>query len=84
MNGNKDILIDDGIHKAFVEVDEEGTKAAATTGWSFPMTGTVMEQPVPIPVFRADHPFSFLIWHKPSKCILFLGRVTNPAAEAKP
>ncbi len=74
MTGDKDIFIEDGYHKAFVETNEEGTEAAAATGFSIRRTGA----PAPAPVFRADHPFLFLIVHRPSNCILFLGRVTNP------
>ena len=65
------------LHKAYVDVDEKGTEAAAATvmveaGAAFrPLE-------VPIPVFRADHPFLFLIMDHRSGSILFLGRVTNP------
>lgn len=73
MTGNKELFIGFGIHKAFVEVNEEGTEAAAATG-----VGMITGEPRPSPVFRADHPFVFFIRHKPTNCILFLGRVTNP------
>jgi len=73
MTGNKDLFIQEVIHKAFVDVYEEGTEAAAATGLTM-MTG----MPPKLPVFRADHPFVFLIRHKPSGCILFMGRVTKP------
>jgi serpin B len=75
MTGNKDLFISEGIHKAFVETNEEGTEAAAATGMIL-KSG----MPPPVPIFLADHPFLFLIRHKPSNCILFLGRVINPAA----
>lgn len=75
MTGNKDLFIGEVMHKAFVETNEQGTEAAAATG-------VVMFQGEPsrqtVPVFRADHPFLFLIRHKPSNCILFFGRVTKP------
>jgi serine protease inhibitor len=74
MTGGKDFFIGQVVHKAFVDVYEEGTEAAAATG-------VVMKSgmaPRPKTVFRADHPFIFLIRHKPSGCILFLGRVTKP------
>ncbi len=77
MTGNKDLFIQKVIHKAFADVYEEGTEAAAATGMIMMPTGAV--RPLkPVPVFRADHPFVFLIRHKPSGCILFLGRVTKP------
>lgn len=77
--GKKDLKIDEAIHQAFVEVNEEGTEAAAATAVMFP-TGT---SPGPhkepkIPVFRADHPFIFLIQQKSTGNILFIGRVVNP------
>jgi serpin B len=74
MTEKRDLFIDNGVHKAFVEVNEEGTEAAAATGVYMRILGTYR----PPPVFRADHPFVFLIRHKPSGCILFLGRVTRP------
>jgi serpin B len=75
MTGRKDLFISQGVHKAFVETNEEGTEAAAATGWALQYSGTVAYHN---PEFRADHPFVFLILHKPSNCILFFGRVTKP------
>jgi serpin B len=74
MTGNHDLFIQESSHKAFVEVNEEGTEAAAATGHSMKLLGA----PRPSPVFRADHPFVFLIRHRPSHCILFMGRATKP------
>ncbi len=66
-------------HKAFVEVNEEGTEAAAATAvgmtGSFPLRPG---KPPPIPVFRADHPFLFAIRVRKSGAILFLGRIARP------
>jgi len=62
------------VHKAFVDVNEEGTEAAAATGVG--MTVAVFR--ARIPVFRADHPFFFLIRHNATDSILFMGRVLNP------
>jgi serpin B len=63
------------IHKAFVEVNEEGTEAAAATG----VVVKRGSDEVPIRTeFRADHPFVFLIRDNRSGSILFLGRVANP------
>jgi serpin B len=64
------------VHKAFVEVDEKGTEAAAAT--AVVMCEATSAGPR-IPVFRADRPFLFLIRDKVSGAILFMGRVTNPA-----
>ncbi|EDO35650.1 predicted protein [Nematostella vectensis] len=63
------------LHKAFVEVNEEGTEAAAATAAIMMMRCAIMREPL---VFRADHPFLFLIQHCKSKCVLFMGRVMNP------
>ena len=64
------------IHKAYVDVNEEGTEAAAATG--VVMKAMLARRPVPTPVFRADHPFFFLIRDTRSGSILFLGRVIDP------
>ena len=74
MTGNKDLFINAVIHKAFVDVNEEGTEAAAATAVTMRMTAVA----TPPPEFRADHPFLFLIRHNPSGSILFIGRVINP------
>jgi serpin B len=63
------------IHKAFVDVNEKGTEAAAGTGV---VVGTYGVEPAPA-VFRADHPFLFLIRDNRTTNILFVGRVVNPA-----
>src|SRR5579884_1047026 len=76
MNGKRDLFISDVVHKAFVDVNEEGTEAAAATGVVH-MRGVAM-RPRPTPVFRADHPFIFLIRDNFSGAILFLGRVNDP------
>jgi serpin B len=64
------------IHKAFVDVHEEGTEAAAATAV---VVGKV-SAPLPPPpaTFHADHPFTFLIYENQTGSILFTGRVNNP------
>jgi serpin B len=62
------------VHKAYVDVNEEGTEAAAATGAA--MTLSAVRSP-PIPVFRADHPFILVIRDVRSGSILFLGRVSE-------
>lgn len=78
INGKSDdLLISEVVHKAFVDVNEKGTEAAAATGV---MMAT---RSIPVPpqeIFRADRPFLFLIREKTSGSILFLGRVVNPLA----
>lgn len=75
INGKRDLLISAVIHKAFVDVNEEGTEAAAATGV---VVGLASAGPEEIPVFRADHPFLFLIRDNDSGSILFIGRMMNP------
>lgn len=75
INGKRDLSISAVIHKAYVEVNEEGTEAAAATVVAMRLTSI---GPASIPVFRADHPFLFLIRDNVSGSILFIGRVTNP------
>jgi serpin B len=68
------VKIDNVIHKAFVEVNEEGTEAAAVT------IVVIVETSVPlIPVFRADRPFVFVIHDNKTKSILFMGKVVDPS-----
>jgi serpin B len=74
----KDLKIDEAIHQAFVEVNEEGTEAAAATAISSFELGVVSDKEPKIPVFRADHPFIFFIQQKSTGNILFMGRVVNP------
>lgn len=68
------VKVDDVIHKAFVEVNEEGTEAAAVT------IVIIVETSVPqIPLFRADRPFFFVIHDYKTKSIQFMGKVQNPS-----
>ena len=72
MTGNKDLFIGAVIHKAFIEVNEQGTEAAAAT--AVLMKGEAGE---PL-VFRVDHPFLFLIRENSTGSILFMGRIVDP------
>jgi len=64
------------LHKAFVAVDEKGTEAAAAT--VVLMKRELAPAPGKAISFRADHPFLFLIRHRVTGAILFMGRVCNP------
>lgn len=76
MDGKRDLYISAAIHKAYVAVDEEGTEAAAATGTTMmALAAPVRREPI---VFRADHPFVFLIRDNRSGAILFMGRITDP------
>ena len=74
MDGQHDLFISSILHKAFVDVNEEGTEAAAAT--AVVMRALAMMEPPP--VFRADHPFLFFIRENSTGSILFMGRVANP------
>ena len=74
MTGNRDLAIDDVLHKAFVSVDEAGTEAAAATAVIMTLTA-VPSPPVQIAVER---PFIFLIRDIETGAVLFVGRVLNP------
>jgi serpin B len=76
MDGQRDLFISLVVHKAFVEVGEEGTEAAAATGVVMGITA-VREEPKPIQ-FTVDHPFLFMIRDNSSGAILFMGRIMNP------
>ena len=70
------LAISEVVHKAFVDVSEKGTEAAAATGIT--MRATAMRMPEPAVVFKADHPFLFLIRDTRSGAVLFIGRLMNP------
>lgn len=75
MTGNKELFIKKVIHQAMIDVNEDGSTAAASTAVGMNIK-TAYEIPA---VFKADRPFLFLIIHKDSGAILFMGRVSNPA-----
>jgi serpin B len=72
ITGDTDMFISAVLHKAYVDVDENGTEAAAATAVIVTMGMNTR------PFFNADHPFIFLIQHKETGNILFMGKVTNP------
>ncbi len=67
------LYVEEAIHQAFVKVDEQGTEATAATGVVTNLTSFL-----PKNVFRADHPFIFIIQQKDTLNILFMRRVNNP------
>lgn len=77
ITGGRDLVLSHVIHKAFVQVDEEGTEAAAATGGVMKLTS----MPALPPVFRADKPFLFLIQDKTTGALLFVGRMADPTKE---
>ncbi|MGO8758313.1 MAG: serpin family protein [Terracidiphilus sp.] len=82
MTGKPDFAISAAIHKAYIDVNEEGTEAAAAT--AITMVTMAMQSPRQEPppvVFDADHPFLFLIRSTDTGAILFLGRVEDPTKQ---
>ncbi|NXE15189.1 ILEU inhibitor, partial [Lophotis ruficrista] len=72
MSGARDLFLSKIVHKAFVEVNEEGTEAAAATAGIAMLCLAIEED------FNADHPFLFFIRHNPTQSILFVGRYASP------
>jgi serpin B len=68
--------ISEGFHKAFIEVDEKGTEAAAATALGM-RAGSAMPTDPP-KQFRCDHPFAFAIRDTGTGAILFFGHVADP------
>jgi hypothetical protein len=66
------------LHKAFIDVNENGTEAAAATAIVIGITNCVCEPPAP-KIFDADHPFLFALRDAHSGSLLFLGRVADPS-----
>jgi serpin B len=71
-----DITLEQAVHAADIDVDENGTVAAAATGLGFAESGP----PEPEITVRADRPFLYLIRHRPTGAVLFAGRVIDPTA----
>ena len=76
IDGFRDLFVSAVEHRAYLDVNEEGTEAAAATAVSL-MHG--LDDRKTLPLFLADHPFVFLIRQIKSGAILFLGRLTEPA-----
>jgi serpin B len=75
-DGRESLFISAVLHQAYVDVNEEGTEAAAATGVAVGTLSAPVRQAVP--VFRADHPFVFAICDARTGVVLFLGRVVRP------
>jgi len=71
----EDLYISDVLHKATITVDEEGTEAAAATAVIIAMKSAPSDEPISLVI---DRPFLFMIQHRPTGTILFMGRVTQP------
>ena len=76
--GEEPLKISEVVHKAFVEVNEEGTEAAAATAVGMVLCAGI-SGPAPQPkIFKADHPFLFFIRDRKTNAVLFTGRVLDP------
>lgn len=78
MTKARELFISAVLHKAFVAVDEEGTEAAAATAVVMRVTAARIETKPKVFSFKADHPFIFIIRHRETGTILFMGRLINP------
>ena len=77
ITGGKDLFISQVIHKAFIDVNEEGTEAAAATAVIMEFTSNGGSSRI---VFNCNHPFIYLIQHKQTETILFMGSISDPLA----
>lgn len=77
ITGKKEIHISNVIHKAVIEVNESGTEASAATAVITSRSAVVGKGTKPI-LFKADHPFIFLIREKSTGTILFIGNLAKP------
>lgn len=78
MTPNGNIYLSAVVHNAFIQVNEQGTEAAAATGvvgGLFGIGGQARPDPI---VFKADHPFVFAIIHRRTDTMLFIGRLSIP------
>ncbi|XP_055351203.1 ovalbumin-related protein X-like [Paramacrobiotus metropolitanus] len=69
------VFVSSGFHQTFISVDEKGTEAAAASAL-VGLAGSA-QNPPPAVVFKADHPFLFIIRNNPSKATMFIGRVES-------
>jgi serpin B len=70
------LKVDSAVHEAYIDVNENGTEAAAATGMSF-MPKAMPRPPMETTPFVADHPFLYAIVHKQTGAIVFLGKVNS-------
>lgn len=75
ITGKTDLMIDKVIHKTFININETGTEAAASTAVVLIEKSAPPDKPIE---FNANHPFVFVIKDNITNCILFIGRVNNP------
>jgi len=74
ITGYKGLYVSSAVHKAFIQVDEEGTEATAATGIVVALASLPFQ-------FTINRPFMFMIRHNPTGTVLFMGRVMDPTQE---
>ena len=79
ISGDRELYVSSVIHKAFVDVNEEGSEAAAATAVVVRSRCARPRDPEKPIEFRADHPFLFMIRHRRTQAILFAGRLMDPS-----
>lgn len=80
ITAERTLAISEVFHRTYLALDEHGTEAAAATAVDFYRGGRgdrVIQPTVPV-TFTADHPFLFLIYHRTSGAVLFMGRLVDP------
>ena len=77
IGGERNLLISEVKHKSFIEVNEEGTEAAAVTSVGIELTSIGPQ----VYVFNIDRPFLFAIREVNTGLILFVGQVNDPSVE---
>lgn len=83
IDGTKNLFISSVLHKAFVEVNEEGTEVAAATAVIMDLKAIGPDEPPERIIFDCNHPFVFTIHHKETGTILFMGTVDDPSASTE-
>jgi serine protease inhibitor len=73
--GPENLYINDVIHKAVIEVNEEGTEAAAATAVEMRLTSVMMDEPFKMIL---DRPFFLAICDEETDAMLFMGSIVDP------
>jgi serpin B len=81
INGKKDLKISKFLHKVIIEINENGSEAAAGSGASLDTKASGEVESV---IFRADHPFIYLIVDKRDNLILFMGQINKLGSTEDP
>ncbi|XP_051179487.1 serpin-ZX [Lolium perenne] len=81
VDSEQKLCISSVFHKSFVEVNEEGTEAAAATAVTIMLMSLPLDPPMKMD-FVADHPFLFMIREDLTGVVLFIGHVLNPLLAA--